>query len=82
MFANICRFNIIQTRVMAYTLVLIFRYFPRMGNELLKDKKNSKVLLLTRMGSSTYCLDMDYLLVCIVSRQSRVSVPHLGKKNI
>ena len=32
------------------------------------------------MGSSTYCLDMDYLLVCIVSRQSRVSVPHLGKK--
>ena len=32
------------------------------------------------MGSSTYCLDMDYLLVCIVSRQSRVSVPHLKKK--
>ena len=32
------------------------------------------------MGSSTYCLDMDYLLVCIVSRQSRVSVPHLVKK--
>ena len=32
------------------------------------------------MGSSTYCLDTDYLLVCIVSRQSRVSVPHLGKK--
>ena len=31
------------------------------------------------MGSSTYCLDMDYLLVCIVSRQSRVSVPHLVK---
>ena len=33
------------------------------------------------MDSSTYCLDMDYLLVCIVSRQSRVSVPHLVKKN-
>ena len=33
------------------------------------------------MGSSTCCLDMDYLLVCIVSRQSRVSVPHLVKKN-
>ena len=32
------------------------------------------------MGSSTYCLDMDYLLVYIVSRQSRVSVPHLSKK--
>ena len=32
------------------------------------------------MGSSTYCLDMDCLLVCIVSRQSRVSVPHLVKK--
>ena len=32
------------------------------------------------MGSSTYCLDMDYLLVCIVSHQSRVSVPHLKKK--
>ena len=32
------------------------------------------------MGSPTYCLDMDYLLVCIVSRQSRVSVPHLCKK--
>ena len=30
------------------------------------------------MDSSTYCLDMDYLLVCIVSRQSRMSVPHLG----
>ena len=30
------------------------------------------------MGSSTYCMDMDYLLVCIVSRQSRVSVLHLG----
>ena len=32
------------------------------------------------MGSSSYCLDMDYLLVCIVSRQSRVSVPYLKKK--
>ena len=32
------------------------------------------------MGSSTYRLDMDYLLVCIVSRQSGVSVPHLKKK--
>ena len=32
------------------------------------------------MGSSTYSLDMDYLLVCIVSRQSGVSVPHLKKK--
>ena len=32
------------------------------------------------MGSSTYRLDMDYLLVCIVSRQSGVSVPHLKRK--
>ena len=32
------------------------------------------------MGLSTYSLDMDYLLVCIVSRQSGVSVPHLKKK--
>ena len=32
------------------------------------------------MGSSTYRMDMDYLLVCIVSRQSGVSVPHLKKK--
>ena len=32
------------------------------------------------MGSSTYRMDMDYLLVCIVSRQSGVSVPHLKRK--
>ena len=31
-------------------------------------------------GSSTYRMDMDNLLVCIVSRQSGVSVPHLKKK--
>ena len=32
------------------------------------------------MGSSTYRLDMDYLLVCIVSRQSGVSVPLKKRK--
>ena len=50
MFANICRFNIIQTRVTAFTLDLVcvdqrlveFRYFPRMGDELLKGSKTIK----------------------------------------
>ena len=46
-FANICKFNIIQTYVTAYTLDLVcvdqrlveFCYFPRMGDELLKRSK-------------------------------------------